>query len=195
MEESAQPSRMANSKALGVSKLLRLRENVEDCGSVEPQCPQYLIFLWGAKYVCVSAGPLICSPDELTITLPPGHLLHVSNTHPHSTAPPATPIWFACLFPVLTTTLQMAERVPYSASLPCPGNGRQWTQSCHMSLATHTHTHTQCKLSLHAVCLVTQSCPTLCNPMDCSLPHFSVHETFQARILEWAAISSSGIDS
>lgn len=39
---------------LGVSKLLRLRENVEDCGPVEPQCPQYLIFLWGAKHVCTS---------------------------------------------------------------------------------------------------------------------------------------------
>ena len=39
--------------------------------------------------------------------------------------------------------------------------------------------------------LVTQSCPTLCNPMDCSLPGSSVHEIFQARILEWVAISFS----
>ena len=38
---------------------------------------------------------------------------------------------------------------------------------------------------------VTQSCPTLCDPMDCSLPGFSVHGVFQARILEWAAISFS----
>ena len=36
---------------------------------------------------------------------------------------------------------------------------------------------------------VTQSCPTLCNPMDCNLPHFSVHGIFQARVLEWVAIS------
>ena len=36
-----------------------------------------------------------------------------------------------------------------------------------------------------------QSCPTLCDPMDCSLPGSSVHEIFQARILEWVAISSS----
>ena len=40
--------------------------------------------------------------------------------------------------------------------------------------------------------LVTQSCPTLCNPVDCSLPGFSVHRILQARILEWVAISSSG---
>ena len=39
--------------------------------------------------------------------------------------------------------------------------------------------------------LVAQSCLTLCNPMDCSPPGSSVHEIFQARILEWVAISFS----
>ena len=39
--------------------------------------------------------------------------------------------------------------------------------------------------------LVTQSCPTLCNPMDCRPPGFSVHGIFQARILEQGAISYS----
>ena len=36
---------------------------------------------------------------------------------------------------------------------------------------------------------VGQSCLTLCDPMDCSLPGFSVHGIFQARVLEWVAIS------
>ena len=36
---------------------------------------------------------------------------------------------------------------------------------------------------------VTQSCPTLCDSMDCSLPGSSIHGIFQARILEWAAFS------
>ena len=36
---------------------------------------------------------------------------------------------------------------------------------------------------------VIQSCPTLCDPMDCSLPGSSVHGSLQARILEWVAIS------
>ena len=36
---------------------------------------------------------------------------------------------------------------------------------------------------------VAQSCPTLCDPMDCSLLDFSVHGILQARILEWGAIS------
>ena len=38
---------------------------------------------------------------------------------------------------------------------------------------------------------VSQSCPTLCDPVDCSPPGSSVHEIFQARILEWVAISFS----
>ena len=43
---------------------------------------------------------------------------------------------------------------------------------------------------LHAS-LVTQSSLSLCNPMDCSLTGSSVHGVLQARILEWAATSSS----
>ena len=38
---------------------------------------------------------------------------------------------------------------------------------------------------------VAQSCPTLCNPVDCSLPGSSLHGILQARILEWVAISFS----
>ena len=41
------------------------------------------------------------------------------------------------------------------------------------------------------MCSVAQSCPTLCNPMDCSRPGSSVHGILQTRILEWVAISSS----
>ena len=36
---------------------------------------------------------------------------------------------------------------------------------------------------------VAQSCPTLRDPMDCSLPGSSVHGIFQARVLEWGAIA------
>ena len=38
---------------------------------------------------------------------------------------------------------------------------------------------------------VIQLCPTLSDPMDCSLPGFSVHGIFQARVLEWDAIAFS----
>ena len=42
---------------------------------------------------------------------------------------------------------------------------------------------------------VTESCPTLSDSMDCSLPGFSVHGIFQARILEWVAMPSSRASS
>ena len=38
---------------------------------------------------------------------------------------------------------------------------------------------------------VAQSCPTLCDHMDCSQPGSSIHGIFQPRILEWVAISFS----
>ena len=38
---------------------------------------------------------------------------------------------------------------------------------------------------------VTQSCPTLSDAMDCSLPGSSIHGIFQARVLEWGAIAFS----
>ena len=46
-------------------------------------------------------------------------------------------------------------------------------------------------LSNPLLCLVAQSCPVLCDPLDYSPPGSSVHGISQARILKWAAISSS----
>ena len=40
---------------------------------------------------------------------------------------------------------------------------------------------------------VAQSCPTLSDPMDCSLPGSSLHGIFQAGVLEWGAIAFSGL--
>ena len=48
-------------------------------------------------------------------------------------------------------------------------------------LQSTLHTHTE----------VAQSCPTLCDPMDCSPPGSSVHGIFQAWVLEWVAVSFS----
>ena len=57
----------------------------------------------------------------------------------------------------------------------------------------HVLLHGTCKLLsfLSVYVLVIQSCPTLCNPMDCSPTGSSDHGIFQARILEWVAISFS----
>jgi len=42
---------------------------------------------------------------------------------------------------------------------------------------------------------VAQSCSTLSDPMDCSLPGSSIHGIFQARVLEWGAIAFSAFSS
>ena len=52
--------------------------------------------------------------------------------------------------------------------------------------------HYICVCVCVCVCVCTQLCPTLCDPMDCNLPDSSVHGIFQARLLEWVAISSPG---
>ena len=65
-----------------------------------------------------------------------------------------------------------------------------WTW--HMSLAqVATWGKNQSSLAATAVAKLLQSCPTLCNPMDSSLPGFRVLGILQARTLEWVAISFS----
>ena len=58
------------------------------------------------------------------------------------------------------------------------------------SLFPHLHLKWPC-----CCCLVTKSCLTLCNSMDCSLPDSSLHEILQTRVLEWVAIPFSRVSS
>ena len=62
-----------------------------------------------------------------------------------------------------------------------------WTSKtlCHVKEFSHTDPVTA------ATCVCSVLCPTLCDCMDCNLLSSSVHGIFQARILEWVAISSS----
>ena len=68
--------------------------------------------------------------------------------------------------------------------LPCPWDspGKNTGVGCHFLL--------QC-MKVKRESEVGQSCPTLSDPMDCSLPGSSVHGIFQARVLEWGAIAFS----
>ena len=79
-----------------------------------------------------------------------------------------------------------------------PGNPHGQRSLMGSTESTHTHTHTtHMNIGVHIYFLTAaaakslQSCPTLCNPMDCSLPGFSVHGIFQATVLEWGAIAFS----
>ena len=68
--------------------------------------------------------------------------------------------------------------------LPCPWDspGKNPGVGCHFLL--------QC-MKVKSESEVTQSCPTLRDPMDCSPPGSSIHGIFQARVLEWGAIAFS----
>ena len=73
--------------------------------------------------------------------------------------------------------------------LPCPWDspGKNTGVGCHFLL--------QC-VKVKNKSEVTQLCPTLSNPMDCSPPGSSVHGIFKARVLEWGAIAfSSDLES
>ena len=69
--------------------------------------------------------------------------------------------------------------------LPCP-----W-DSPGKNTGVGRHFLLQCR-KVKSKSEVAQSCPTLSDPMDCSLPGSSVHGIFQARVLEWGAIAFSG---
>ena len=76
------------------------------------------------------------------------------------------------------TPLTAAHQAPPSLGF----SGQEHWSGCHFLL--------QC-MKVKGESEVAQSCPTLHNPMDCSLQGSSVHGIFQARVLEWVAIAFS----
>ena len=74
------------------------------------------------------------------------------------------------------------RRQPTRLPHPWDSPGKNTGVGCHFLL--------QC-MKVKSEREVAQSCPTLCNPMDCSLPGSSIHGIFQARLLEWGAIAFS----
>ena len=81
---------------------------------------------------------------------------------------------------VVSDSVRPHERQP--TRLPWVSPGKNTRVCCHFLL--------QC-MKVKSQSEVTQSCPTLCNPMDCSWPGSSVRGILQARILEWVAMPSS----
>ena len=76
------------------------------------------------------------------------------------------------------------RRQPIRLPSPWDSPGKNTRVGCHFLL--------QC-IKVKSESEVTQSCPTLSNPMDCSPPGSSTHGIFQARVLEWGAIAFSRI--
>ena len=80
------------------------------------------------------------------------------------------------------STLRPHRRQPTRLLHPWDSPGKNTGVGCRFLL--------QC-MKVKSESEVTQSCPTLSDPVDCNLPGSSVHEIFQARVLEWAAIAFS----
>ena len=75
-----------------------------------------------------------------------------------------------------------SETVAHQAPRPWDSPGENTGVGCHFLL--------QC-MKVKSESEVAQSCPTLSDPMDCSLPGSSIHWIFQARVLEWGASAFS----
>ena len=82
----------------------------------------------------------------------------------------------------MSDSVQPHRRQPTRLPHPWDSPGRNTGVGCHFLL--------QC-MKVKSEREVTQSCLTLSNPMDCSLPGSAVHRILQTRILEWVAISFS----
>ena len=75
------------------------------------------------------------------------------------------------------------RRQPTRLPRPWDSPGKNTGVGCHFLLQS---------MKVKSQSEVAQSCLTLSDPMDCSLPGSSVHGIFQARVLEWGAIAFSG---
>ena len=85
---------------------------------------------------------------------------------------------------VMSNSVQPHGRQPTKLPRPWDSPGKDTGVGCHFLL--------QC-MKVKSESEVTQSCPTLCDLMDCRPPGPSVHGIFQARVLEWGAIAFSKI--
>ena len=85
---------------------------------------------------------------------------------------------------VVSDSVRPQRWQPTGLPHPWDSPGKDTRVGCHFLL--------QC-MKVKSESEVAQSCPTLCDPMDCSLPGSSVHGIFQARVLEWGAIAFSSL--
>ena len=126
-------------------------------------------------------------PVPVSLTAPQFPCYIPSHTHTHT----HTPLCFPGLFAPLTLTTFFFFLIFFIiAFLPLLQSSLHEARKIyfvHPQPLEQYVTHRKEKVKM----LVTHSCPTLCNPMDYSLPCSSVCEILQARILEWIVIPFS----
>ena len=87
-----------------------------------------------------------------------------------------------CIASVMSDSMRPQRRQPTRLPHPWDSLGKNTGVSCHFLFQY---------MKVKSGSEVAQSCPTLSDPMDCSLPGSSIHGIFQARVLEWGAIAFS----
>ena len=92
------------------------------------------------------------------------------------------PYYYYYVASVVSDSVRPHRRQPNRLLCPWDSPGKNTGVDCHFLL--------QC-MKVKSESEVTLSCPTLCDPMDCSPPGSSGHGILQARGLEWGAISFS----
>ena len=102
-------------------------------------------------------------------------------------------VFFVCLFfcsKTLVTIVAMKSRTQHNIAV-YNWNSRVTPSGCQLSHMLSSGLDVSVSAAAAAKSL--QLCPTLCDPMDCSLPGSSVHGIFQARVLEWGGIAFSSV--
>ena len=165
------------------AKLQRFKDKCEKKGSPVATWRinwfQFLSIVWNICYFHIHRNNLriytgTSSPASLPVLFSSFNLSTVfTHLIPWVTlfSPPAT---------VVSNSVQPHRRQPTRLPHPWDSPGKNTGVDCHFLL--------QC-MKVKSVNEVTQSCPTLSDPMDCSLPGSSVHGIFQARVLEWVPIA------
>ena len=158
--------------------------------------------------VCLSVVVYSFNSSSLHVTLYKHHFTHVSLPQKNLTLSVAqsmeSKLWHLAFphmsVPTLSPVLRQVKSSPPARMFHC----RPLGAGCLSSLSSLTAMllffvlkilNVERLLYEVCVCSVAKSCPTLCNPMDCSPPGSSVYGTSRARILEWVAIAFSRVAS
>ena len=96
-------------------------------------------------------------------------------------------LWWRCLGSAASISVYIWECREAGGAIRTP-QVREWIKNMWYNLTTG---HIPWKVKV----LLTQLCPSFCDPMDCSTPNSSVHGTLQVRMLEWVAIPFSKVNT
>ena len=107
---------------------------------------------------------------------------HATDSHTHTLNRTQAYYYYYYIASVVSDSVRPNGRQPTRLPSPWDSPGKNTGVGCHFLL--------QC-IKVKSESKVAQLCPTLSDPVDCSLPGSSVHGIFQARVLEWGATAFS----